>query len=151
MTLTSEDAGCSSLRACDGAAVSAALRPGPAGDSAGAGPAERDTRRYRCLPAGQPPAAKNPAVSRSELRQPQRTHGSAAQATGLLGFRCSIRLAPPPPLRLRLEASPILASLWRRPTSSPVQTLQLRPRPCRCGPALTRGPTFNCSLFSFSV
>lgn len=57
MTLTSEDAGCSSLRACDGAAVSAALRPGPAGDSAGAGPAERDTRRYRCLPAGQPPAA----------------------------------------------------------------------------------------------
>lgn len=58
MTLTSEDAGCSSLGACDGAAVSAAPGPGPAGDPAGAGPAEQDSRRYQCLPAGQLPGAR---------------------------------------------------------------------------------------------
>nr|BAC31073.1 unnamed protein product [Mus musculus] len=111
MTLTSEDAGCSSLRACDGAAVSAAPGPGPAGGSRGswAGGARHLPRP---VPARRiAPSRQIPAAARPELRQPRRMHRCAAQATGLLGFRCSPAVAPPPPLRTRPEAAP------RSPTS----------------------------------
>lgn len=96
MTPTSGDAGCCSLRGCGRAAVSASPGPGPAGDPAEAGLAERDTHHYRYLPAEQPTP---PELS-------GRSAGTATAATNLLGFRSSPAIAPPLPLRPRPEPSP---------------------------------------------
>lgn len=106
MMLTSEGAGCSSLRACDGAAVSAAPGPGPAGDPAGAGGAGHLPLHYPVPARGTAVRRRNPAAARPELRQ---VCGPGDQPARLPLLPTAV--ATPPPLRPRPEASPRSALL----------------------------------------
>lgn len=78
-------------------------------------------------PAQQRPAAKTQRRLGWNCDD-RRTLKSAAQATGLLGFRSFPAVAPPLPLR------PRPASLWPQPSLFLVQPLRWRPLLCRLSP-----------------